>query len=86
MDVREESGDLDEEDEYDWITDTEEDDLEFKCDVCGTVIEDTSDRFHCDTCSDYDLVRSMSKIGHNYVRSARGWRWRKSEHKTERVL
>lgn len=60
MDAREESDGLDQEDEYDWITDTEEDDLKFKCDACGTVIEDTSDRFHCDTCSDYDLVRAMS--------------------------
>ncbi|CAM9152572.1 unnamed protein product [Laminaria digitata] len=58
VDVLEESDDLDSEYEYEWVTDTEDDELEFKCDACGTVIEDTSDRFHCDTCSDYDLVRA----------------------------
>lgn len=80
MDICEGSDDLDEEDEYDWITDTEENDLKFKCDVCGTVIEDTSDRFHCDTCSDYDLVGAMSNIVQIYY----PWsRWKTCEHNTE---
>lgn len=52
------AGDADkEEDEFEWVTDSEEEDPEFECDSCGRVIEDTADRFHCETCDDYDLVR-----------------------------
>lgn len=47
-----------EEEEYDWITDTNEEDPEFKCDTCGRAVEDNVDRFHCQTCGDYDLVRN----------------------------
>lgn len=48
----------DEEDEYEWVTDTEEeeDDVEFGCDACGTAIGVSDDRFHCETCGDFDLV------------------------------
>lgn len=46
-----------EEDEFEWVTDSEEEDPEFECDSCGRVIEETADRFHCETCGDYDLVR-----------------------------
>lgn len=49
--------DGDEEDQYDWVTDTEEEDPEFECDACGRVMDETKDRFHCGTCGDYDLVR-----------------------------
>lgn len=48
-----------EEDEFEWVTDTDEDDPEFECDCCGMVIEESSDRFHCETCGDYDLVKNL---------------------------
>lgn len=43
--------------QFEWVTDSDEEDPEFECDACGRVIEDTADRFHCETCGDYDLVR-----------------------------
>lgn len=52
------AGDADsDEDEFEWVTDSDEEDPEFECDSCGRVIEETADRFHCKTCGDYDLVR-----------------------------
>lgn len=51
----EESGE--EEEDYDWVTDSDEENLEFECDVCGAVISEAADRFHCETCGDFDLVR-----------------------------
>lgn len=45
------------EDEFEWVTDSEEGDPEFECDSCGSVIKEIADRFHCKTCGDYDLVR-----------------------------
>ena len=47
----------DDHEEYEWVTDTDDDDPEFKCDGCGRLIKGIDDRFHCDTCGDYDLVR-----------------------------
>ncbi|CAM9633251.1 unnamed protein product, partial [Ectocarpus sp. 13 AM-2016] len=49
----------DEEEDFEWVTDSDEEDPEFECDSCGRVIEGTADRFHCETCGDYDLVRSI---------------------------
>ncbi|CBJ31147.1 hypothetical protein Esi_0236_0005 [Ectocarpus siliculosus] len=46
-----------EEEDFEWVTDSDEEDPEFECDSCGRVIEDTSDRFHCETCGDYDLMQ-----------------------------
>ena len=62
MDVGKESDDTEDE-EYDWVTDTdtEEENPQFQCDTCGKAMEDTEDRYHCDTCSDYDLVRPKSR-------------------------
>ena len=85
VDVREESDGLDEEDEYDWVTDTEEDEPEYKCDACGTVIENTSDRFHCDTCSDYDLVRAISKTWPLFLPMDRGGKTASLKQGTVRV-
>ncbi len=47
----------DEEEEFEWVTDSDDEDPEFQCDSCGRVIDETTDRFHCETCGDYDLVR-----------------------------
>lgn len=49
-----------EEEEFEWVTDSDDDDPEFQCDSCGRVIEETTDRFHCETCGDYDLVRCLA--------------------------
>lgn len=50
-----------EEEEFEWITDSDGDDPEFECDSCGRVIDESADRFHCETCGDYDLVRASSR-------------------------
>lgn len=50
-------GDGEQEEEYDWVTDTDDENPEYECDVCGRVIHETADRFHCETCGDYDMVR-----------------------------
>lgn len=67
--------DDDEEEEFEWVTDSDEEDPEFECDSCGRVIEDTADRFHCETCGDYDLVRSIVRPSMCLVWRARrdGW-------------
>lgn len=67
------AGDADkDEDEFEWVTDSDEEDLEFECDSCGRVIEDTADRFHCETCGDYDLVRPLT-LGVKKGRLGFGW-------------
>lgn len=43
-------------DEYDWVTDTDDEHPKYRCDRCGRVIGPDSERFHCETCVDYDLV------------------------------
>lgn len=53
--------DRDDEDEFEWVTDSDEEEPEFECDSCGRVIEDTADRFHCESCGDYDLVRPLNR-------------------------
>lgn len=58
--VAEEAG-RDDEDEFEWVTDSDEEEPEFECDSCGRVIEDTADRFHCESCGDYDLVRPLNR-------------------------
>ncbi|CAM9114988.1 unnamed protein product [Scytosiphon promiscuus] len=56
FDAREEA--QKEEDEFEWVTDSEEDDPEFQCDSCGRVIEETADRFHCEVCGDHDSCQA----------------------------
>lgn len=59
-----EVGDADEDEdehEFEWVTDSDEEGPEFECDSCGRVIEETADRFHCETCGDYDLVRPLTR-------------------------
>lgn len=53
--------DGDSEDDYDWVTDTEEENPEYECDACGRLVDETKDRFHCNSCGDYDLVRMTEK-------------------------
>lgn len=55
------------EDEYEWTTDTDDDDPEFKCDGCWRLISNTENRFHCQTCIDYDLVRYLSSMQHQHT-------------------
>lgn len=45
-------------DEYEWVTDTDEEYPEYQCDVCGRVMSNDCERFHCHICEDYDLVGS----------------------------
>ncbi|CAM9958618.1 unnamed protein product [Ectocarpus sp. 8 AP-2014] len=56
--VADDQDDDDEEEEFEWVTDSDEEEPEFECDSCGRVIEDTADRFHCETCGDYDLCQA----------------------------
>ncbi|CAM9304095.1 unnamed protein product, partial [Choristocarpus tenellus] len=44
------------ESEYEWITDTEDSSPEYRCDGCGCVMGNSAERYHCVTCSDFDLV------------------------------
>lgn len=46
-------------DEYEWVTDTDEEYPEYQCDVCGRVMSADCERFHCQICEDYDLVSSQ---------------------------
>lgn len=50
------------EDEYDWVTDTDEEYPEYQCDVCGRVMSNDTDRYHCEICEDYDLVSTHMSI------------------------
>ncbi|CAM9616702.1 unnamed protein product [Ectocarpus sp. 4 AP-2014] len=43
---------------FEWVTDSDEEGPEFECDSCGRVMEGTADRFHCETCGDYDLCQA----------------------------
>lgn len=49
----------DDDSEYYWVTDSDDSDPDFECNQCGQAILATFDRYHCETCGDYDLVSSQ---------------------------
>ncbi|CAM9232744.1 unnamed protein product [Chrysoparadoxa australica] len=57
--------------DYEWVTDSDDDDPVYMCDACGEHIGPDENRFHCSQCDDIDLCHSC-QVSKKMVKGALG--------------